>query len=99
MYNDIGKGISDQDRNVLSNQLLILDFLKIAGPLLTDGATPSLHSKNPRKKRGINQDSDSDDGQDAAENSLVKERGTIFITLRNVAPYTLWYSYILSIFQ
>ncbi|KAF8504961.1 hypothetical protein BU17DRAFT_58182 [Hysterangium stoloniferum] len=85
-----GKGISDQDRNVLSNQLLILDFLKSAGPLLEDGVMPSLHSKTSRRKRGNDHDSEEDGGHDTVENSLIKQRGTILMTLRNGTPYTLW---------
>jgi len=85
-----GKGISDQDRNVLSNQLLILDFLKSAGPLLEGGTMPPLHSGTSRRKRGNDHDSDEDHEQDAVGSTLVKQRGTILMTLRNGAPYTLW---------
>jgi len=89
----IGKGISDQDRNVLSNQVLLLDFFKSAAPLLEDGVIPSMTSRNPRKKKK-GSDDDSEDDKDnemiIAESSKIQERGTILITLKNAPPYTLW---------
>jgi 25S rRNA (uracil2634-N3)-methyltransferase len=93
-----GKGISDQDRNILSNQLLILDFLKSAASLLENGAVPLMTSRNPCKKRRTEMDSDEDDTQDlhlGADKTFgspeIKARGTVLITLRNTPPYTLWY--------
>ncbi|KAI0931400.1 hypothetical protein AcW2_000296 [Taiwanofungus camphoratus] len=93
-----GKGITDQDRNILSNQLLILGFLRSAASFLATGTIPSVM---PSRKR--QQGEDDDDGDDDAEsateghsnmdgtsNGSVKTRGTVLITLRNVLPYTLW---------
>lgn len=93
----VGKGISDQDRNVLSNQLLILDFLKSAALILEDGAVPSMTLRNSRKRKRREMDSDEDDSADlqlddvGTIGNLEKERGTVLITLRNASPYTLWY--------
>lgn len=84
-----GKGIADQDRNILSNQVLLLGFLRSAAHLLKRGPVPSLTLR--KKKRS--EDSDQEDGNsaDEAESSGPAEtRGTILVTLRNVAPYTLW---------
>ncbi|EKM61438.1 uncharacterized protein PHACADRAFT_156688 [Phanerochaete carnosa HHB-10118-sp] len=86
-----GKGIADQDRNILSNQVLLLGFLRSAAHLLRRGQAPSLAS---RKKRQADS-SDREDGEsaDEAEGSGSAEiRGTILVTLRNVPPYTLWHS-------
>lgn len=100
-----GKGITDQDRNIFSNQMLILGFLRSAANLLTVGPVPSFTSPK-RKKKALDDDDDDDD--DIADEGVPAElqeengfitpretvpgqtRGTILITLRNVAPYTLW---------
>ena len=90
-----GKGIADQDRNILSNQVLILDFLRSAAPLLATGPIPVI--MKPRKRKA-NFDEDEDDAPGDAESNTMEEtsasavspRGSILITLRNVPPYTLW---------
>ncbi|KAG6874382.1 hypothetical protein C0995_015118 [Termitomyces sp. Mi166 len=98
-----GKGITDQDRNILSNQVLILGFLRTAAKVLSLGPIPSFTTTRKRKKN------DDDDDEDEAEDEpipveteegeqfkfitpkeVVKTRGTVLITLRNVVPYTLW---------
>ncbi|KAI8981162.1 hypothetical protein BD414DRAFT_491849 [Trametes punicea] len=88
-----GKGITDQDRNILSNQVLLLGFLQSAAPLLASGTVPAVHKARKRKKNPDDDSSDHDDedydhpeGPDASR----KTRGTVLITLRNVPPYTLW---------
>ncbi|KAF8641072.1 hypothetical protein AX17_000716 [Amanita inopinata Kibby_2008] len=99
-----GKGITDQDRNILSNQLLALGFLRSAMNVLAEGPVPTI--LKPRNKKV---DSDDEEGgghlkqnhdaivQDEDEplpshvsSDVEKTRGTILITLRNVTPYTLW---------
>ncbi|KIJ53657.1 hypothetical protein M422DRAFT_154933 [Sphaerobolus stellatus SS14] len=86
-----GKGISDQDRNVFTNQILVLDFLKAVAPLLEDGVIATMAARSRRKKKKGDDDDDSDyDGIDLTENSQIKERGTVMITLKNAPPYTLW---------
>ena len=104
----VGKGITDQDRNILSNQLLILGFLRSAANLLTLGPVPSFSSEKKKRKPD---DDDEDDVVDQAlaapldlqeengfitQNETVQTRGTILITLRNVPPYTLWYVYLFN---
>jgi hypothetical protein len=102
----VGRGITDQDRNILSNQILILGFLGSAANLLTLGPVPSFTSAKKKKKAD---DDDDDDDEDIADKGApadpheengsivprdtVRTRGTILITLRNVPPYTLWYVY------
>jgi 25S rRNA (uracil2634-N3)-methyltransferase len=87
-----GKGITDQNRNILSNQLLILAFLRSAAKFLALGRTPSVHESRKRKKKS----SDDGEGDSGHEDEppdnleLLESRGTILITLRNVPPYTLW---------
>jgi 25S rRNA (uracil2634-N3)-methyltransferase len=90
----VGKGITDQDRNILSNQLLVLAFLRSAASVLATGSVPTIFK--PRKR--MKDDDDDDDGvqqgpEDEDEdmlNAVEKTRGSILITLRNVSPYTLW---------
>jgi len=85
----IGKGITDQDRNILSNQVLLLGFLRSAAKFLTAGSVPSMQAK--RQKMSSN---DEDEEADASDHDLsdiaAVSRGSILVTLRNVPPYTLW---------
>ncbi|EKM84228.1 hypothetical protein AGABI1DRAFT_104172 [Agaricus bisporus var. burnettii JB137-S8] len=88
-----GKGITDQDRNILSNQVLVLDFLRSAAKVLRDGLIPSIHKPKRKPVEAADESEDEgvpnpDDMNEAPSNS--KARGTVLITLRNVPPYTLW---------
>ncbi|KAL0066622.1 hypothetical protein AAF712_006426 [Marasmius tenuissimus] len=88
-----GKGITDQDRNILSNQLLILSFLRSAAKVLKDGPIPDVTpSTGKKRKRKDDEDEDEEESEeeDIRELSSAGSRGTVLITLRNVAPYTLW---------
>ncbi|KAL0569984.1 hypothetical protein V5O48_011977 [Marasmius crinis-equi] len=88
-----GKGITDQDRNILSNQLLILSFLRSAAKVLKDGPVPDLAtSAGKKRKRKANDDDEEkeSDEEDLHELSSAGSRGTVLITLRNVNPYALW---------
>lgn len=85
-----GKGIADQDRNILSNQLLILGFLRSVSGFLVRGPPPALKS---RRKKGKARDDDNDteiesDREGEPSGQTGSSRGTIIITLRNVPPYT-----------
>ena len=89
-----GKGITDQDRNILSNQRLILDFLRSAAHCLTLGQIPIIHSARRRKKRDDDDEPQEGDisGSDVETAPTTGTwRGTVLITLRNVPPYTAWY--------
>ncbi|RXW23066.1 hypothetical protein EST38_g2791 [Candolleomyces aberdarensis] len=91
----VGKGISDQDRNILSNQLLILGFLSSASRFLVPGPVPVAFQSRRRKRSDDDEESGDDDGEnedgDAMDQSSTPSaRGTVLITLRNVAPYTQW---------
>ncbi|KAF9786718.1 hypothetical protein BJ322DRAFT_1099198 [Thelephora terrestris] len=84
-----GKGISDQDRNILSNQLLILNFLRSVSGFLVRGPPPTLGSRKGKgKARDEEENSDINSGKEDESNG--PSRGTVIITLRNVAPYTEW---------
>ncbi|KAF8346854.1 hypothetical protein F5887DRAFT_1060931 [Amanita rubescens] len=94
-----GKGITDQDRNILSNQLLVLAFLRSAAGVLATGPIPIIFK--PRKKKKVDDDGDEDEDNDGVQqelegedesssNTIEKTRGSILITLRNVPPYSLW---------
>ncbi|KAF8499213.1 hypothetical protein F5888DRAFT_1793991 [Russula emetica] len=82
-----GKGITDQNRNILSNQILILGFLRSAARYLVRGPAPQLQ---PSRKR--NRPSSDDEWTDGDNDQTIdgRARGTILITLRNVPPYTEW---------
>jgi 25S rRNA (uracil2634-N3)-methyltransferase len=87
-----GKGITDQDRNILSNQLLILSFLRSASNFLTLGPVPSCTPPR-RQKQGEDGGSEDDEIADVndSQSNRPKSRGTVLITLRNVNPYTEWF--------
>ncbi|THV06511.1 hypothetical protein K435DRAFT_848989 [Dendrothele bispora CBS 962.96] len=93
-----GKGITDQDRNILSNQMLMLDFLRSVAKFLKTGPLPVVHRQSKRKKS--DDDDDDEEEEEEADNADTEvddtkpttssERGTVLVTLRNVPPYTLW---------
>ncbi|KAF9535733.1 hypothetical protein CPB83DRAFT_842241 [Crepidotus variabilis] len=90
-----GKGITDQDRNILSNQMLFLGFLRSAARFLQEGPTPV--TAPPKKKRKLNEDEDkrddhetSDSEDDSSPQQTSHTRGTVLVTLRNVIPYSQW---------
>ncbi|KAH8099728.1 hypothetical protein BXZ70DRAFT_940859 [Cristinia sonorae] len=89
-----GKGITDQDRNILSNQLLLLGFLRSASAFLARGPIPKVQSsgKGKAKQDDSEDEDDAETGGRSGSPSQVttSSRGRILITLRNVAPYTLW---------
>ncbi|KAG8878866.1 hypothetical protein FRB97_002153 [Tulasnella sp. 331] len=65
-----GAGITDQDRNIASNQKLLLGFLQSVAPVLSKGIPPR-QLRPKKRKRG--QDEDSDDEPDAAYNKSKHE--------------------------
>ncbi|KAI0271481.1 hypothetical protein BC834DRAFT_859845 [Gloeopeniophorella convolvens] len=84
-----GKGIADQDRNILSNQLLVLGFLRSAAGLLVRGPVPQRQVSRRRTRPSEEDDDDAAGASDSAAASG-RARGTILVTLRNVPPYTEW---------
>ena len=100
----VGKGIADQDRNILTHQILILGFLRSIKPFLATGSIPQF---NTTRKRKLNiDDDDEEDGMTEGldhgsgnGNGGERRRGTILITLRNVAPYTQWYVYQFDVYS
>ncbi|KAK7063900.1 25S rRNA (uridine-N(3))-methyltransferase [Favolaschia claudopus] len=90
-----GKGITDQDRNILSNQLLILGFLRSAADFLVVGPLPETFRPKKRKPTGDDEEDEPENPEDTmtSEDSTIRavaSRGTVLITLRNVVPYTQW---------
>jgi 25S rRNA (uracil2634-N3)-methyltransferase len=90
-----GKGITDQDRNILANQKLLVGFLRSVAGFLSPGPLPKV---NISRKRKHTEDSDPDDfaegdagSADGDNKPQQHARGTVLITLRNVSPYTLWF--------
>ncbi|KAJ3550613.1 hypothetical protein NM688_g5032 [Phlebia brevispora] len=85
-----GKGIADQDRNILSNQVLLLDFLRSAAHMLKTGPVPSVQGSRRRKANSESDDEGPPGSSDEEGKQTIPSRGTVLITLRNVPPYTLW---------
>lgn len=56
----IGKGIADQDRNILANQLMILGFLKSAANMLQLGPAPITPVSKKKMKAKMDDDDDDD---------------------------------------
>ena len=46
-----GSGITDQDRNILVNQKLLLGFLRSVAPFLKTGAMPANSETKKKRKR------------------------------------------------
>jgi len=84
-----GKGITDQDRNILSNQVLILGFLRSAARFLVRGPAPQMQTSRKRERPSSDDEDGYTDG-DKDQSVDGRTRGTILITLRNVPPYTEW---------
>ena len=72
----------------MSNQVLVLGFLRSAAKFLVSGPVPQLQPSRKRKRPSTDDEDDNDDGED----QTACARGTILITLRNVSPYTEWYA-------
>ncbi|KLO09267.1 hypothetical protein SCHPADRAFT_573956 [Schizopora paradoxa] len=99
-----GKGITDQDRNILSNQLLLLGFLRSVGGFLVQGPIPKLAGSKSRKGKDNASESEDEPQSDyddmfddemaversSSQRSKSSSRGTVLVTLRNVPPYTEW---------
>ena len=85
-----GKGITDQDRNILSNQVLVLGFLRSAARYLVHGPTPQIQPSRKRKRPSSDDEGTDGDGDGDDQTIDGRARGTILITLRNVPPYTEW---------
>ncbi|KAH7886226.1 hypothetical protein F5I97DRAFT_1809615 [Phlebopus sp. FC_14] len=85
-----GKGITDQSRNILSNQRLILEFLRSAPHCLALGSIPDVRPHRQRKKQAHEDEDESSKSDVGDSDAEFKGRGTVLITLRNVAPYTTW---------
>lgn len=138
-----GAGIADQDRNILTNQHLLLASFQSAASFLSAGSDPSpvaedrkkISRSKKRKRQGADADDDRDEDADEPVSDLEEEvpqdyeededvekpaptmntsgtkefrksglerlsrnalgnngrRGSIFITLRDAKPYSLWY--------
>jgi 25S rRNA (uracil2634-N3)-methyltransferase len=78
-------------RNILSNQDLILGFLRSAQHVLESGDIPSFTSSKADKSANDDEDQPMPSQEIIDEFQLRTLRGTVLITLRNVSPYTLWY--------
>ena len=75
------------DRNILSNQLMILGFLRSASGFLIKGAQKLGGQKKEGREDGNGGDVDSDKEGELSDQTVFFG-GTVIITLRNVPPYT-----------
>ncbi|EEB95376.1 hypothetical protein MPER_05664 [Moniliophthora perniciosa FA553] len=81
-----GKGITDQDRNILSNQLLILSFLRSAAKVLKEGPVADVMAPSGKKRKRTDDDDDDDDDEEQASKDVIQSsspsgyRGTVLIT-------------------
>ncbi|GAA6064715.1 hypothetical protein JCM10212_000829 [Sporobolomyces blumeae] len=116
----VGQGITDQDRNVRTNQTLLLDFYLSASHILRRGTSHLGTAAAAKKSRQLNREVsrspspeylvaddaeplDADRDPSAADDATGLDstrtrppppppstRGTILLTLRTNAPYSLW---------
>ncbi|GAA6015821.1 hypothetical protein JCM11491_007198 [Sporobolomyces phaffii] len=102
----VGQGITDQDRNIRTNQTLLLDFYLSASHLLRNGtsqitsSTPANGSTLAAASRLSRSPSPSLHDESNLLPSLAstalppppppKTRGTVLVTLRTAPPYSLW---------
>jgi len=78
--------------------MIILGFLRSCTPFLTVGPIPSATQTRKRKHTSEDDDDPMEDHADEEgdgnlgelRNKGTGERGTVLVTLRNVAPYTQW---------
>ncbi|GAA5914214.1 25S rRNA (uracil2634-N3)-methyltransferase [Sporobolomyces salmoneus] len=97
----VGQGITDQDRNIRTNQTLLLDFYLSASQLLRNGAShlasaskssSSRLSRSPSPPTLLDESLSlpSLDPTQLPPPPPPKTRGTILVTLRTQPPYSLW---------
>ena len=91
----VGGLSTDVNRQVRSNQELLVAFFKACVPLLSTPSPESLNDDEDEDEEdygwGNSSDEDSDDGGDGGtKNKLRTEPGQILVTLFEGEPYTLW---------
>ncbi|BGP17299.1 hypothetical protein JCM10213_009097 [Rhodosporidiobolus nylandii] len=97
----VGQGITDQARNVRMNQTLLLDFYRSASLLLRRGTPRAPGSFSSASAAGPSRTRDSVtpppadiDADEDLDLQLVppppSTRGSVLLTLRTTAPYSLW---------
>ena len=84
-----GAGINDQERNILTNQTLLLRTFRSVAPVLADGDPSSSVQRKRHPSPTSSLDSDAD-AEDAEYTEAAPSRGTLLITLLDIPPYTLW---------
>ncbi|GAA5936369.1 25S rRNA (uracil2634-N3)-methyltransferase [Sporobolomyces koalae] len=92
----VGQGITDQNRNIRTNQTLLLDFYLSASNLLRNGSSHLASIKASTRESRSPSPSQLVDSSLAIDPSTLppppppKTRGTILVTLRTASPYSLW---------
>lgn len=91
----VGGLSTDVNRQVRSNQELLVAFFKACVPLLSTPSPESLNDDDDEDEDydwGNSSDEDSDDGEDGGrtKNKPRTEPGQILVTLFEGEPYTLW---------
>ncbi|WWC72191.1 uncharacterized protein I206_106151 [Kwoniella pini CBS 10737] len=78
----VGAGITDQDRNILTNQHMLLKFFRSVEGFLTDGPeelTTKEKNKNKRKLSELNSDSEEDENENEMEMEEEEEEESPYI--------------------
>jgi 25S rRNA (uracil2634-N3)-methyltransferase len=88
-----GAGEKDQDRNVRLNQVLLLRFLRACPPFLAAG--PPVPARKKKRKRSESPEDEAAELEPVTDDEAPvtggpREPGSVFVTLRNAKPYTLW---------
>lgn len=94
----VGGLSTDVNRQVRSNQELLVAFFKACVPLLSRSSPESLNDDDDEDEEDYgwenssDEDSDEDDGEDGGRtrNEVRTEPGQILVTLFEGEPYTLW---------
>ncbi|KAG8679898.1 hypothetical protein FRC09_018630 [Ceratobasidium sp. 395] len=91
----VGLGIADVERNVVTNQRVLLGFLKSVAGVLERGVVvdPNTKAKGKGKERAEMEADEEDEGEGEGEERKdlgLKHAGSVLVTLREQEPYTLW---------
>ena len=73
MVSHEGKGITDQTRNILSNQTLLLGFFRSVAPLLETGSIPNVQTGSMNKKKA--DDDEDEDERNVGDRTRLQRSG------------------------
>src|SRR6266536_6206568 len=88
-YPHVGGLSTNVNRQVRSNQALLVDFFKSCIPLLSKASSPSPHSRQDRHNT-TSPYPDTDEDLNPDEDRRKREPGRILVSIFDGEPYTLW---------